>query len=61
LRVAVIVTGVGDVTCPACIWNCSHPRFACIATVAGTGATAGFELERLIVAPAGATAAVSCT
>ena len=35
---AVIVAGVGDATCPACIWNCSHPVLAGIVTVAGTGA-----------------------
>ena len=58
---AVIVAGVGDATCPACIWNCSHPVLAGIMTVAGTGAADWFELDRLIVAPAGPTAAVSCT
>src|SRR3982074_1358714 len=58
---AVIVTGVGDETCPACICNCSHPVLAGMLTVAGTGAAAEFELDRLIVAPAGPTAAVSCT
>jgi hypothetical protein len=58
---AVIVTGVAVETCPACIWNCSHPVLAGMVTVAGTGAAAGFELARLIVAPAGPTAAVSCS
>src|SRR2546425_4805605 len=44
LSVAVIVTGVGDVTWPACIWNCVHAKFAGIVIVAGTGAAVGFEL-----------------
>src|SRR2546428_13705928 len=33
----------------------------CIETVAGTGAAAGFELVRVIVAPPAGAAAVSCT
>ena len=59
--VAVSVNGVAAVTCPACTWNCSQAVLPGIVTVAGTGSTLGFELLRLIVAPPGATAAVSCT
>ena len=58
---AVIVTGVGDVTCPACIMNCAHAVLPGIVIVAGTGAALGFELVRLMTAPLAATPAVSCT
>src|SRR5450432_122211 len=60
-RVAVSVTTVGEVTCPVVIWNCVQAVLPGIATVAGTGAAAEFELERLTVAPVAATAEVSCT
>jgi hypothetical protein len=60
LSVAVSVTGVGAVTCPACTWNCIQAVLPGIVTVAGTGSTLGFELLRLIVAPPDATAAVNC-
>jgi hypothetical protein len=62
LSVAVIVTGVADATCPACIWNCVHPRFAGMVIDAGTGAALGFELVRLtLVATGGAPLNCSCT
>jgi len=56
---AVIVTGVGAVTCSACTWNCIHAVLPGIVTVAGTGTAAGFELFITIVAPPAGTAAVS--
>ena len=43
---AVIVTGVGDVAWPACIWNCVQAAFAGIEMEAGTGASDGFELAK---------------
>ena len=61
LSVAVSVTGVGAVTCPACNWNCIQAVLPGIVTVAGTGTAPGFELLRLIVAPPAGTAAVNCT
>src|SRR6185503_17878966 len=61
LSVAVSVTGVGAVTCPACTWNCIHAVLPGIVTVAGTGTAPGFELLMLIVAPPAGTAAVNCT
>jgi len=60
-KVAVRVTGVGTVTCPAVNWNCVKAALPGIAIVAGTGAAAEFELESAIVAPAAGTADVSCT
>ena len=61
LSVAVSVTGVGVVTCPACNWNCIQAVLPGIVTVAGTGTAPGFELLMLIVAPPAGTAAVNCT
>src|SRR5262249_38984100 len=61
LSVAVRVTGVEVVTCPACIWNWVHAVLPGMVIVAGTGAAAGFELVRLMVAPLAGTAALSCT
>lgn len=61
LSVAVRVTGVDEVTCPACIWNCIHAVLAGMFTEAGTGAAAGFELVRLMTAPPAGAAALSCT
>lgn len=61
LSVAVIVTGVGAVTWPACTWNCIHAVLPGIVIVAGTGTAPGLELVKLIVAPPAGTAAVSCT
>jgi len=61
LSVAVSVTGVGAVTCPACTWNCIHAVLPGIGTVAGTGRRLGLELLMLIVAPPADTAAVNCT
>src|SRR5215204_3800075 len=61
LSVAVSVTGVGAVTCPACTWNCIHAVLPGIVIVAGTGTRLGFELLRVIVAPPDGTAAVNCT
>ena len=59
--VAVIVTGVGDVTWPACIWNCVQAKFAGIVIVAGTGAALGFELVRAtLVSTVGAPVSCSC-
>ena len=55
--VAVIVTGVEAVTCPACMVNWSHPVLGGMLTVGGTGATAGFELVRLMMAPLAGAAA----
>jgi hypothetical protein len=60
-NVAVSVTGVAAVTCPACTWKCIHAVLPGMVTVAGTGSTPGLELLRLIVAPPGPTAAVNCT
>lgn len=60
LSVAVIVAGVGEATCPACIWNWAHAMFAGIVIDAGTGAALGFELAKLIVVATGG-ALVSCT
>jgi hypothetical protein len=52
---AVIVASVGDVACPACIWNWVHATFAGITMDAGTGAVAGFELvNATLVATGGA-------
>ena len=51
LSVAVRVTGVAEVTCPVCIWNCIHAVLPGMLTEAGTGAAAGFELLRLMTAP----------
>jgi hypothetical protein len=59
LSVAVSVTGVGVVTCPACTWNCIQAVLPGMVTVAGTGSALGFELLRLIVAPPAGTAAVN--
>lgn len=59
--VAVSVTGVAVVTCPACTWNCIQAVLPGIVIVAGTGTTPGFELLRLMVAPPAGTAAVNCT
>jgi hypothetical protein len=61
LSVAVIVTGAGVVTCPACTWNCIQAVLPGIVIVAGTGTTLGFELLMLIVAPPAGAAAVNCT
>ena len=61
LRVAVRVTGVGAVTCPALIWNWVQAAWPCIAIVAGTGAADWFELARPIVAPAAGTPTLNCT
>lgn len=61
LRLAVSVTGVGVVTCPACNWNCIQAVLPGIVIVAGTGTTPGLELLMLIVAPPAGTAAVNCT
>src|SRR5258708_270215 len=61
LSVAEIVTGVGDVTCPACIVNCVQALLPGIASVGGTGAALGLELVSAMVAPAAGAAAVSCT
>lgn len=58
--VAVSVTGVGAVTCPACIWNCIHPVLPGILRVAGTGTRSGFELARLMIAPFAGAAVESC-
>ncbi len=60
LSVAVRVTGVDDVTCPAWIWNCIHAVLPGMFTEVGTGAAAGFELVRLITAPAAGAAPLSC-
>src|SRR5881628_675402 len=61
LSVAVIVTDVARVTCPACSWNWVHAMFPGIATVVGTGAAAGLELLKAIEAPPAGAAAVSWT
>ena len=61
LSVAVRVTGVAEVTCPVCIWNCIHAVLPSMLTEAGTGAAAGFELLRFMTAPAAGAAALSCT
>lgn len=61
LSVAVRVTGIGEVTCPVCIWNCIHAVLPGMFTEAGTGAAAGFELVRLMTAPPAGAAALSCT
>ena len=61
LSAAVIVTGVGVDTWPACTWNCVQAALPGIAIVGGTGTAPGLELLRLIVAPPAGTAAVSCT
>jgi hypothetical protein len=57
---AVMVTGVGDVVWPACIWNCVHATFAGIEMDAGTGAIDGFELLRATAVVVDG-ADVSCT
>ena len=59
-NVAVMLTGVDEVTCPDFIWNCVQAVFAGITIVAGTGAAVGSELFRLIVAPLGPAAVLSC-
>src|SRR5215217_9302608 len=51
LSVAVSVTGVGAVTCPACTWNWVQAVLPGIVIVAGTGRALGLELVRLIAAP----------
>ena len=61
LSVAVSVTGVGVVTCPACNWNCVQAVLPGIDIVAGTGTAPGFELLKLIVAPPAGAADVNCT
>ena len=61
LSVAVSVTGVADVTWPACIWNCIHAVLPGMVIVAGTATAAGFELERLIIEPDAGAAPLSCT
>src|SRR2546422_2289090 len=53
LSVAVIVTGVGEGTWPACIMNCVHAMLAGMVIVAGTGAALGFELVRLMFVAVG--------
>lgn len=58
--VAVRVTGVDEVTCPACIWNCIHAVLPGMLTDAGTGAASGLELVRLMTAPPAGAALVSC-
>ena len=60
LSVAVRVTGVDEVTWPACIWNCIHAVLPGMLTEAGTGAAAGLELVRLMTAPPAGAAALSC-
>ena len=60
-RVAVSVTGVGTVTCPAVIRNCVQASLPGIEIVGGTGAAAGFELVSAMVAPPGGTPAVGWT
>src|SRR4051794_26004531 len=60
LSVAVIVTGVGTVTWPSVIGKSPHPKPP-IVSVAGTGATAGFELVRVTAGLPTGTAAVSCS
>jgi hypothetical protein len=52
---AVIVTEVGVSTCPVQKRNCTQDVLPCTGTVAGNGATDGFELERLMVPPPGGT------
>jgi len=61
LSVAVSVTGVGEVTCPACMKNCVQAVLPGIVIVDGAGAAVGFELVSVMVAPLAGTAAVSCT
>ena len=61
LSVALRVTTVGVVTCPTLNGNDVHAWPPCIEMEAGTGATAGCELDSWSVAPAGGTPAVSCT
>lgn len=62
-KVAVMVTGVWAVTCPAVIWNCIHAVFPGMVTVAGTGAALGSELLRLMTVPPEGAAVLSwiCT
>ena len=60
LSVAVTVTGVGVVTCPAWAWNCIHPVLPGMFTVAGTGNAFGSELVKLITAPFKGAAVESC-
>jgi hypothetical protein len=60
LSVAVRVTGVDEVTWPACIWNCIHAVLPGMFTDAGTGAARGLELVRLMTAPPAGAALVSC-
>src|SRR5436309_2246227 len=60
LSIAVRVTGVGEVTWPACIWNCIHAVLPGMLTDAGTGAARGLELVRLMTAPPAGAALVSC-
>src|SRR5689334_15168573 len=61
LSVAVIVTGVGETTCPAVIWNCVNAVLPGMVTVVGTGTAVGFELVRLITVPAAGAAPESCS
>jgi hypothetical protein len=60
LSVAVTVTGVGTET-SASVIGISPQANPGIETVAGTGATAGFELVREMVPPTVGAAAVSCS
>ena len=60
LSVAVRVTGVDEVTWPACIWNCIHAVLPGMLTDAGTGAARGLELVRLMTEPPAGAALVSC-
>ena len=61
LSVAVSVTGVGEVTCPARMKNCVQAVLPGIVIDDGAGAAVGFELVSVMVAPLAGTAAVSCT
>src|SRR3989442_14249536 len=61
LSVAVSVTGVGEVTCPACMKNCVQAVLPGIVIVDGAGAAAGLELASAMVAPLAGTAAEGCT
>jgi hypothetical protein len=60
LRVAVSVTGAGEITCPAWIMNCIQAMLPCIVTVGGTGNAVGFELVRVMAAPPAGAAPESC-
>src|SRR5262245_34304680 len=59
LSVAVSVTGVTTLTCPACIWNCIQAKPPVIVTVGATGAAVGLELVSAIVDPAADAAVAS--